>query len=89
VNLERQRVLQLGGQLEPRRARDRARRLARESLQVADLLGVDALGGAPRRDVFLERHLEHDRGADPGDLGQQRRRVGNMLEDVREDAELA
>ena len=42
----------------------------------------------PRRQVGLERHLHHHRAARARHLGQQRRRVGDVLEHVREDAEL-
>ena len=55
---------------------------------MADLVGVLALGGAPGREVGLERHLDDDRAAGAGDLGEQRRRVGDVLEHVGEDPEV-
>ncbi len=59
-----------------------------QPLQVADLVGVLALGGPPRRHVGLQRHLHHHRPARPRRLGQQRRRIGHVLEHVREDPQL-
>ena len=67
---------------------DQPRAVAGEALQVADLLGVLALGGALGREVVLERHLDEDGAAGARDLGEQRRRVGDVLEHVREDAEV-
>ena len=55
---------------------------------MADLGGVLALGGAPRRHVRLERHLDEHCAADARDLAQQRGRIGHVLEHVREHAEV-
>src|SRR5438309_1398531 len=46
-----------------------------------------ALARSPRRPVALERDLEHHGSTDACDLCEQRRRVGHVLEHVREHAE--
>ena len=55
---------------------------------MTDLVCVLALARPPRRDVGLERNLDHDDAADPRDLGEQGRRIGHVLEHVREDPEV-
>ena len=88
VHLQRQRVLQLARDRRPAPAAI-ARAAARSRLlQVADLGRVSRLDGPPRRPVGLQRHLEDHRAADPRRLAEQRRRVGHVLEHVREDPQL-
>ena len=88
VNLQRQRVLELGGDRSPARATI-ARAAARSRRCRWPISSACArLRGAPRRQVRLERHLDHDRAAGAGHLRQQRRRVGDVLEHVREDTEV-
>ena len=89
VHRQRQRILELAGDRQARAARRSARdRRAIQALQVSDLGGVRALARAPRRQVGLERHLDEHRAAGAGDLGEQRRGVGHVLEHVGEDAEV-
>jgi hypothetical protein len=59
-----------------------------EALEMSNLGCVLALGLAARRHVLLERHLHHDGPADPGDLGEERWGVGNVLEHVGENPEV-
>jgi len=88
MHRQRQRVLQLGRDAQARAGDDVARGVSVEPLQVADLDGVLALARPTCRDIGLQRDLDHDGSAGPCDLGQQRGRVGHVLEHVGEDAEL-
>ena len=72
VDRQRQRVLELGGDSQARARHDRRDRRAVEALEVADLGGVLALAGPPRREVGLERHLDDAPPAGARDLGEQR-----------------
>jgi hypothetical protein len=88
VHGERQRVLELAGDRQAGAGDDRSRRASVQALQVPDLGGVLALAGASRRHVCLQWHLDDHRLAHPPHLGQQRRRVGYVLEHVREDSQI-
>ena len=61
MDAERQWVLQLARDPQARARDDRTHGAAIQSLQVADLGSVLALGGAPRGQVGLQRHLHHHR----------------------------
>jgi hypothetical protein len=82
VRPQRQRVLELGRDRQPRARDDRADGGAVEPLHVTDLGRVRALARAPRRQVGLERHLHDHRLTCAGHLREQRRGVGHVLEHV-------
>ncbi len=88
VDAQRQRVLELAGDPQARLCDEPPRGCAIEPLQVADLDGVLALAGAPRRDVRLERHLDEHGARRSRDLGEQRCRLSHVLEHVRDDAQV-
>ncbi len=82
MNLQRQRILELGDDRQAGLSYDPARACAVQSLEVSDLGGVLALAVPSRREVGLEGHLDEHRPADSRHLGQERGRVGNVLEHV-------
>ena len=71
----------------PARATSR-RRLAVDRCRCPTSCCVLALAGASRRHVALERHLDDHCRAHARDLGQQRGRVGHVLQHVREDSQI-
>ena len=88
VDLERQRILELAGDGQAG-ARDQLAHVAAvESVEVSHLSGALALALPSRREIGLEWHLNEHSPAYAGDLGDERRRIGHVLEHMGDDAEV-
>jgi hypothetical protein len=85
---EHERVGELGADLEAGVAHQRADRGPVEELDMADPRRLGALRRSRRGAVVLERHLDEDQRRQARRLGQQRRGVGHVLEDMREHDEV-
>jgi hypothetical protein len=88
VVLARQRVAQLALHRQPRGSGQPVHLPAVEPVQVPDALRLRAVTRAPPRHVVLQRHLDQHAPGDARGLAQQRQRVRDVLEHVREHREV-
>ena len=88
VDRSRQGVDELGGDAAAAVLDEAADRAAVEAVEVADALRGRAGRRAPRGDVGLQRHLDHDGAPRAEHLARQRRRIRDVLQDVRREDEV-